>query len=155
LAAVAAASAAEVGSMERPVGEQRLSGQSCREDGGGGREEKNAPAAIGEPDQKAESDQNADKPHASDLFQQSINIEGGAAPEVHCMGLQKDLRRPSPFIVQKREEFPFRVELGGGAELRHHLARDAVDAHTGPLRALAITRIGDLPEKSDHAQLLQ
>jgi hypothetical protein len=77
------------------------------------------------------------------------------APEVHCMGLQKDLRRPSPFIVQKREEFPFRVELGGGAELRHHLARDAVDAHTGPLRALAVTRIGDLPKERHHAQLFQ
>jgi hypothetical protein len=81
------------------VGKQRLSGQSCREDGGGGREEKNASAAIGEPDQKAESDQNADKSHASDLFQQSVNIEGGAAPEVHCMRLHEDLRRPSPFVV--------------------------------------------------------
>jgi hypothetical protein len=52
----------------RPVGEHRLAGQSCREDGGGGSEKKNAPAAIGEPDQKAESDQNAEKSHASDLF---------------------------------------------------------------------------------------
>jgi hypothetical protein len=50
------------------VGKQRLSGQSRREDGGGGREKKNAPAAIGEPDQEPESDKNAEKSHASDLF---------------------------------------------------------------------------------------
>jgi hypothetical protein len=50
------------------VGEQRLSGQSRSENGGGGREQKNAPAAIGEPDQETESDQNAEKSHASDLF---------------------------------------------------------------------------------------
>ena len=57
--------------------------------------------------------------------------------------------------MQQGEEFPFRVELGGGAELGQHLARDAVDAHAGPLRALAVARIGDLPKQGDHAQLLQ
>ena len=62
---------------------------------------------------------------------------------------------PSPLIVQESEELPFSIELRGGAKFGQHLARDAVDAHTGPLRALAITRIGDLPQKSDHAQLLQ
>jgi len=30
-----------------------------------------------------------------------------------------------------------------------------VDAHAGPFRALAIARIGDLPEQGHHAQLLQ
>jgi hypothetical protein len=60
----------------RPVSEQRLSGQSRRKDGGGGREKKNAPAAIGEPDQKAESHKDAEKSHASDLFQQRVDIEG-------------------------------------------------------------------------------
>ena len=71
------------------------------------------------------------------------------------MALQKDLRRPSPLIAQQGEEFPFRVELGGRAELRQYLARNAVDAHAGPLRALAVARIGDLPKQGDHAQLFQ
>ena len=60
----------------RPMGEQWLAGQSRREDGGGGREKQNAPAAIGEPDQKTERDKNAQKSHASDLFQQGVDIEG-------------------------------------------------------------------------------
>src|SRR6478752_5032480 len=71
------------------------------------------------------------------------------------MALQKDLCRPSPLIAQQGEEFPFRVELGGSAELGQYLARNAVDAHAGPLRALAVTRISDLPKHGDHAQLLQ
>jgi hypothetical protein len=50
---------------------------------------------------------------------------------------------------------PFRVELGGSAELCQHLVRNAVDTHAGPLRALAVARIGDLPKQGDHAQLLQ
>jgi len=47
---------------------------------------------ISESDQESESDKNAEKSHASDLFQQSVDIEGGAASEVHRMRLQKDLR---------------------------------------------------------------
>ena len=92
--------------------------------------------AIGEPDQEPEGDENAEKSHGSDLFQQIVDIEGGAAPEVHRMRLQEDLRRPSPLIVQQSEELPFRIELRGGAKLGQHLASDAVDAHAGPLRAL-------------------
>src|SRR5271166_275688 len=92
---------------------------------------------------------------ASDTLQKGVEFQGGAAPEIQCMRLQKDLRGPSPLIVQQGKEFPFRVELGGGAELGQHLARDAVDAHAGPLRALAVARIGDLPKHGDHAQLLQ
>jgi hypothetical protein len=71
------------------------------------------------------------------------------------MRLQENLRRPSSLIVQEREEFPFRIELGGGTELGQHLASDAMDAHARPLRAFAIARIGDLPEERHHAQLLQ
>src|ERR1700749_3596850 len=51
-------------------------------------------------------------------------------------GSPKDFRRPSPLIAQQAEELPFRVELGGSAELGQHLARNAVDTHAGPLRAL-------------------
>ena len=88
------------------------------------------------------------------ILEQNVEIQGGAAP-IRCMGLQKDLRRPSPLIAQQGEEFPFRVELGGGAKLGQHLARDTVDTHAGPLRALALARIGDLPKQGDHTQLLQ
>jgi len=56
--------------------------------------------------------------HASDILQQDVEIQGGAAPEIQCMRLQKDLSGPSPLVVQQREEFPFRVDLGGSAELR-------------------------------------
>ena len=40
----------------RPVGEQRLPSQSCREDGGGGSEQKHAPAPIRQPDEETERD---------------------------------------------------------------------------------------------------
>src|SRR5271166_5065941 len=102
----------------------------------GGSEQKHAPAAIRQPDQQPESDNNAEKSHSSDLFQQDIEIQSRAASEIGCMVLQKDLRGSSPLIVQQGEELPFRVELGGSAELGQHLARDAMDAHAGPLRAL-------------------
>ena len=72
-----------------------------------------------QPDQKRESDK---KSYASDTLQQDVEIQGGAVPEIQCMRLQKDLRGPSPLIVQQGEEFPFRVELGGSAKLGQHLA---------------------------------
>jgi hypothetical protein len=46
-----------------------------------------------------ESDKNAEKSCASDILQQHVEIQGGAAPEIQCMRLQKDLRGPSPLIV--------------------------------------------------------
>jgi hypothetical protein len=82
----------------------------------------------------------------SNLFQQRIDIQSGVAPETGCVRLQKQLRGPSPLIVQQGEEFPLRVELGRGAELREHLARDAVNPHAGPLRPLSFARIGNLPK---------
>ena len=84
----------------RPVSEQRLPGQSSREDGGGGSEQKHAPAPVSEPDQKTESDQDAQKSHASDAFEQDIEIESGAASEIRAMRLQKRLCGPSPFFAQ-------------------------------------------------------
>jgi hypothetical protein len=70
-------------------------------------------------------------------------------------GSPKRLAPTFALIAQQGEEFPFRVELRGSAELGQYLARNAVDAHAGPLRALAVARIGDLPKQGDHAQLLQ
>ena len=107
------------------------------------------------PDQQPESDNNAEKSHSLDLFQQDIEIQSGAAPEVGCVVLQKDLRGSSPLIVQQGKEFPFRVELGGGAELGQHLARDAMDAHARPLCAFAVAWIGDLPQQAIMRSSLQ
>jgi hypothetical protein len=56
---------------------------------------------LRQPDQQPQSDKNAKKSHSSDLFQQDIEIQRGAAPEIRCVCLQKDLRGPSPFIVQQ------------------------------------------------------
>ena len=61
--------------------------------------QKHAPAPIRQPDQQSESDKNAEKSCASDILQQHVEIQGGAAPEIQCMRLQKDLRGPSPLIV--------------------------------------------------------
>ena len=47
----------------RPVGEQRLPGESGGEDGGGRSEQKHAPAPIREPDQQSERDKNAEQSH--------------------------------------------------------------------------------------------
>jgi hypothetical protein len=41
----------------------------------------------------------AEKSCASDTLQQGVEIQGGVAPEIQCMRLQKDLSRPSPLIV--------------------------------------------------------
>ena len=56
--------------------------------------------------QQPESDNNAEKSHSLDLFQQDIEIQSGAAPEVGCVVLQKDLRRSSPLIVQQGVKIP-------------------------------------------------
>ena len=51
-------------------------------------EQKHAPAPVREPDQKPESDKNAEKSHASDAFQQYVKIQCGAAPEIRGRSLQ-------------------------------------------------------------------
>jgi hypothetical protein len=55
------------------------------------------------------------------------------------MRLQKDLRGSSPLIVQQRKEFPFRVELGGGAELGQHGNRKSSSTILFPLPGAAAT----------------
>jgi len=98
---------------------------------------------------------NAEQPHGFRHLQQHVEIQGGAAPEIGCVRFQKGLRGPSPLIVQQGEEFPFSIELGGSAELGHHLARDPVDSHAGPLGTFAVARIRDFPKHRDHAQFFQ
>jgi hypothetical protein len=136
-------------------GEQGLARDCGSDKRRGGRQQQNAPASIRQPDEQPERKEDAEKPHASDTLQQHVEIQAGAAPEIDCVRFQKGLRGPSPLIVQQGEEFPFCVELGGSAELGHHLARDPVDSHAGPLRTLAVARIRDFPKHGDHAQFFQ
>ncbi len=57
------------------------------------RQQQHAPAPEGEPDQQPEPNQNAEKPHPSDPFQQDIEIERRAAAEIVAMGVQEMHRR--------------------------------------------------------------
>jgi hypothetical protein len=84
----------------RPMGEQRFSGQSGGENRRSRSEQKNAPTPVGEKDQEAETDENAEKSHASNSLQENVDIERRAAPDVLRMPLQKDLRGLSPLIAQ-------------------------------------------------------
>ena len=47
----------------------------------------------------SESDKNAEKSCASDILQQGVEIQSGAAPEIQRVGLHEDLCGPSPLIV--------------------------------------------------------
>ena len=61
----------------------------------------------------------------------------------------------SPLLVQIFEERPFGVELRGGAELRHDVVADHMDAHIRPEPALAVAGIGDFPQQGHHLELFQ
>lgn len=75
-------------------------------------------------------------PMPSDLFQQDVEIEGRAAPEILGMALEEGLRRTAALIAQHAEKIPFGDERGRSAKLRRHFGRDTVDTHPSPLRAL-------------------
>ena len=77
------------------------------------------------------------------------------APRFERMRRQELFCRAAPLIAQHGQEFPLGVELGGSAKIGHRRARNAVDTHLCPSSALAIARIGDLPEHRDHTKLLQ
>src|SRR5499427_5325238 len=94
-------------------------------------------------------------PMVSDAFQQRVEIEGGATAEILVMIAQESLSGAAALVAEHAQEFPLGVELGGIADLDHPLAGDAVDAHTRPLAALAMIRLGDLAQHRDHAQLFQ
>ena len=103
----------------RPMRKQRLAGQGGREDRGGRREQEHAPAAVGEPDQQPERDEDAEEPHAVRSLEQNVEIERRALAEIHRVRVQKRLRGFSPLVAQEGEERPFRVELRGRAEFGH------------------------------------
>ena len=57
------------------MGEQRLAREEGGQKGRRRRQQEDAPAAIGQPDQEAEARQDAEKVHSSDPIQQLIEIE--------------------------------------------------------------------------------
>src|SRR5262245_33116361 len=85
----------------------------------------------------------------SDAFQQRVEIEGRASAEILVVGAQECVTGAAPLVAQHAQEFPLGIELGGIAELYHHLAGDAVDAHARPLGALAVIRLGDVTQQRD------
>src|SRR5262245_19260260 len=94
-------------------------------------------------------------PMVSDAFQQRVEIEGGATAEILVMIAQESVSGAAALVAQHAQEFPLGVELGGIAELDHHLAGDAVDAHGRPFGALAVVGLRNLAQQRDHAQLFQ
>ena len=65
---------------------------------------------------------------------------------------QKIVGRAAAFAEQHGDEFPFGIELRGGAERRQHVGDDPVHAHVRPTRAFAAARIGYLAQQRDHAE---
>src|SRR5262249_970986 len=96
------------------------------------------------------------RPMVSYASEQLVEVEGGASPQVVVMGAQECVTcAPPPLVAQHAQKFPLGVELGRIAELYHHVAGDAVDAHVRPSGALGIVRLCDLAQQGDHAQLFQ
>ena len=139
----------------RPMGEQRLPRKGGREKRRGGRQQENAPAAIGEPDQQSESDQDAQETHRSALRQQHVEIGGRAVTDVVAdarRGISLAARRPSSRSIVRNSRSA--IHLRGRAEVDQHIAHDSMRAHSRPTRALACPGIGHLAHQRDHAQLL-
>src|SRR6516162_8307048 len=95
------------------------------------------------------------RPMVSYASEQLVEVEGRASAQIVVMGAQKYVTRAPPLVAQHAQELPLGVELGGIAELYHHVACDAVDAHVRPFGILGIIRLCDLAQQGDHAQLFQ
>src|SRR5262245_40730868 len=95
------------------------------------------------------------RPMVSHACEQLVEVEGGASAQIVVMGAQKCVTRAPPLVAQHAQEFPLGVELRRIAELYHHVAGDAVDAHVRPFGVLGIIRLCNLAQQGDHAQLFQ
>src|SRR5262245_29035354 len=95
------------------------------------------------------------RPMVSYAPEQLVEVEGGAPAQIVVMGAQECITGAPTLVAQHAQEFPLGVELGRIAELHHHVARDAVDPHVRPFRALGIIRLCNLAQQGDHAQLFQ
>ena len=81
--------------------EQRLAGQCGGKDRGGRRKQEDAPAAVGEPDEKPEGDENAEEPHDSDPLEQNVDIERRAFSQIHPVIVEKRLRGLAALVAQE------------------------------------------------------
>jgi hypothetical protein len=78
------------------MGKQRLTRDGGGHQRRGGRQQQHAPTAIRQPDEQPEREEDAEKPHlhpvTSDTFQQNVEIERRAAPDILRVAVQKGLR---------------------------------------------------------------
>jgi hypothetical protein len=91
------------------------------------------------------------RPAGSHALEQQIQIERRALSQILDVRRQEGLGRPATLVSQHAQKIPLGVELRGVAQIGHLLARDPVDPHVGPSRALAVARFGDLTQERDHA----
>ena len=74
------------------MGQQGLAGKECGHQGRGGRQEQDAPASVGEPNEKPQPQQDAGKSqdiHSLNPFEQVIQVECGAMPQIFDVLLQE------------------------------------------------------------------
>ena len=63
---------------------------------------------------------------ASSVFQQRVDVEGGAATEIVPVLRKERVGRGTAFVAEEAEKGPLPVELGRGAEFGHRLGGDAL-----------------------------
>src|SRR6516225_247207 len=95
------------------------------------------------------------RPMVSYALEQLVEVEGGASAQIVVMDAQECVTRAPPLVAQHAQEFPLGVEFRRIAELYHHVAGDAVDAHVRPFGVLGIIWLCNLAQQGDHAQLFQ
>src|SRR5262249_13632131 len=89
------------------------------------------------------------RPIVSDALEQLVEVERGTSAEVFVVGGEECVTGAAPLIAQHAQKFPLGIELRRIAELDHHVARDAMNAHVGPFRVFGIVRLRDLAQQSD------
>src|SRR6266481_2574837 len=83
------------------------------------------------------------RPMMSDALEQLVEVERGTSAEVFVVGSEECVTGAAPLIAQHAQKFPLGIELRRIAELDHHVARDAMNAHVGPFRVFGIVRLCD------------
>ena len=89
----------------RPIGEQRLAGESGGDQRGAGGEQQDAPAPIRQPDEEHEADRMPNSPIASHaLFSKHVEIIGGALAQIRavCLEERSAARRPASRSMHRK-----------------------------------------------------
>src|SRR5262245_66385473 len=73
------------------------------------------------------------------VFQQVLDVEGGAATEIVPVLRKERVGRGTAFVAEEGEKGPLPVELGRGAEFGHRLGGDPMHPHRHPPIPLAST----------------